>query len=99
MRLNELTIAQAAAGLRKKEFSVTELVSHCIDTIKEKNEALHAFLDVFEDARTEAARADEMRAAAPDPHPLLGIPLAIKDNILIKGKRATAGSKILAKYI
>ncbi len=103
MNLNELTIAQAAAGIRKKEFSIAELVSDCLDAIREKNQNLHAYLDVFEDAAEQAHRADAQistyrhidMSGLP---PLFGIPLAIKDNILIEGKSATAASRILENY-
>lgn len=100
MRLNELTITQASASLKKKEFSVTELVASCIAAIEEKDPEVHAYLDIFDDALAHAKRADTMLHDSHEPlGPLFGIPLAIKDNILIKGKRATAGSKILEHYV
>ncbi len=99
MNLNELTIAQAAEGLRAKEFSVTELVSDCIDAIEKRNPELHAYLEIARDAMQEAGKVQEMlhghEGISP---PLLGIPFAIKDNILIEGKRCTAGSKMLERY-
>ena len=100
MRLNELTIAQASARLRKKEFSVTELVASCLAAIEEKDKHIHAYLDVFDDAIAAARHADTVLQDASQPlSPLFGIPLAIKDNIAVKGKRITAGSKILENYV
>ncbi|KKU06020.1 MAG: Glutamyl-tRNA(Gln) amidotransferase subunit A [Parcubacteria group bacterium GW2011_GWA2_45_30] len=104
MKLNELTITEAAEGIRKKNFTVTELVLDCLRAIKEKNSELHAYLEVFDDALDEAKKADEILGAANHEEriklpPLFGIPLAIKDNILIEGKRCTAGSKILENYV
>lgn len=64
----------------------------------EENKQLNAFLEVYEDAKEAAATATEAYKKGGDLPPLLGIPLAIKNNILIKGKRATAGSKILENY-
>ncbi|MBI2121771.1 MAG: Asp-tRNA(Asn)/Glu-tRNA(Gln) amidotransferase subunit GatA [Candidatus Sungbacteria bacterium] len=104
MKLNELTIKDASGGLRQKKFSVSELVSNFLQAIKEKNSELHAYLEVFDDALDEAKKADEMLGVVNHEErmklpPLFGIPLAIKDNILIEGKKCTAGSKILENYI
>lgn len=100
MQLNELTIAQASERLRKKEFSSVELTRACLTAIAEKDKSINAFLEVFEDdAMAQAEEADKLLA---DPHPglprLLGVPLAIKDNIMIEGKRCTAGSRMLQQY-
>lgn len=100
MNLNELTIKDAHRGLKAKEFSVRELVNDCLVAIKEKNNKLNAYLTVFEEsAMEEAKKVDEKIAAGIEIGELAGIPLAIKDNILIAGTRATAASKILENYI
>jgi len=101
MKLNKLTIAAAAQGLRRKEFSSVDLTMACLLAIREKDGDIHAFLEVFEeDASAQAKAADEMLAGAHSSlPPLLGIPLAIKDNILIEGKKCTAGSRMLENYV
>lgn len=100
MSLNKLTIRQAARGLRAKQFSSVDITTACLDAIREKNRDMHAFLEIFEDDALDAARrADDMLAGDNTLPPLLGIPLAIKDNILIKGKHCTAGSRMLKQYI
>ncbi len=104
MKLNELTIRDAGAGLRKKEFSVSELVAACTDAIAAKDSDMHAYLEIFTDARGEAEKRDEELASYDDAErlklpPLFGIPLAIKNNILIAGKRCTAGSRMLEYYV
>lgn len=67
-----------------------------IDT---RDPEIHAFLDVYEDAREDAQKATERYAQEGANTPiLLGQPLAIKNNILMKGKRATAASKMLEHY-
>ncbi len=103
MKLNELTIAEAGKGIQKKEFSTAELVSDCLKTIREKDNAIHAYLRVDEGALDHAKKIDallakmsgEERASLPA---LYGIPLAVKDNILVRGTICTAGSKILENY-
>ena len=102
--LNEYTIESAGKAIRKKEFSVLEIVRACRAAIAEKDHEIRAYLEVFGDAEVEAKKRDE-EIAGMDPDerdrlPLLfGIPLAIKDNILIEGKRASAGSRMLEGYV
>ena len=80
-----------------KEFSAVQLVQAYLDEIAKKNPELNAYLEVYDDVLEQAKQADE-RIANGESTPLLGIPLAIKDVISIKGKKITAGSKILQGY-
>jgi aspartyl-tRNA(Asn)/glutamyl-tRNA(Gln) amidotransferase subunit A len=68
-----------------------------LEEIKKKNKELNAYLEVYDDVLEQAKAADEIIARG-ESAPLLGIPLAIKDLILIKGKKVSAGSKILENY-
>ncbi len=100
MNLTELTITQAHAGLKKKEFSVVELCRAHLNNIKSKNKDIFSFLSTRDDfVLQEAQKIDEMIAAMEDFPVLAGIPMAIKDNILVEGMKCTAGSKILENYI
>jgi aspartyl-tRNA(Asn)/glutamyl-tRNA(Gln) amidotransferase subunit A len=96
-KLNELTIAEAAKGLRAREFTVRELWDACADAAKERNGELNAYLELF-DADAAAIDAAQKRIDAGDAPALCGIPLAIKDNILIEGHIASAASKMLENY-
>lgn len=97
MELNTLTIAEARDGIMKKEFSPQELFFACREAIQRQNPALNAYLDVYDDVYD--AVPDEKTKKHTDTLPgLYGIPLAVKDNILIRGRRATAGSNILKNY-
>ena len=85
-------------ALQRKEFSARELTSVSLDAIEEQDNNVHAFLEVFDDALAQADEADRKIAGGVD-LPLLGIPVAIKDNMLMEGKCATAGSKILEGFV
>ncbi|MBI2121056.1 MAG: Asp-tRNA(Asn)/Glu-tRNA(Gln) amidotransferase subunit GatA [Parcubacteria group bacterium] len=98
MNTKELTIAKARKHLDAGDFSAVELAQAYLKNIEEKNKDIFAYIEVFDDVLEQAKRADEMikqgKAAA-----LTGIPLAIKDNMLIEGKESTSGSKILKGHI
>ena len=96
--LNELSITEAARGLRAKEFTVRDLWDACASKAKEKNGELNAYLELFAADETAISLAQE-RIDTGDTPLLCGIPLAIKDNILIDGRVASASSKILAEYV
>ncbi|MDR3547756.1 MAG: Asp-tRNA(Asn)/Glu-tRNA(Gln) amidotransferase subunit GatA [Candidatus Pacebacteria bacterium] len=98
-KLNEMTIVEAARALRARDCSVRELHDACITAAKEKNSEFNIYLEIFpaDDAAIDAAQ--KRIDAEGDKAPLLcGIPLAIKDNILIDGHIASAASKMLENY-
>ena len=95
--IKALTIKEAGEMMRKGETTAVALVSACLENIKAKNSELNIFLEVFDDALEQAKRADEMLKKG-NTSPLCGIPIAIKDNILMTGKKVSAGSKMLAEY-
>ena len=99
MDLKNLTVAAARKALDAKEFSSLDLTNAYLKQIGERDGEIHAYLEVWpESARAEAKAADE-RIARGESTPLLGIPIAMKDNILIHGRHASSGSKILENYV
>ena len=92
-----LTIASARKHLDNGDFSAVELTEHYLKEIEEKNTNINAYLEVFDDVKEQAMQADE-RIAKGDAGVLEGIPFAIKDVLLIEGKKASAASKILEGY-
>ncbi|MDE2213028.1 MAG: Asp-tRNA(Asn)/Glu-tRNA(Gln) amidotransferase subunit GatA [Patescibacteria group bacterium] len=95
--LTGLSIVEASKKLQSKEISALELARSYKSAIEERNSAINAYLEVFEDIEAQSKEAD-LRRARGENHALLGIPLAIKDNILIEGRRASAASKMLEDY-
>jgi len=103
MNLNELSIREALKGLKEKEFSCEELVQACLARIKAVDNKIKAFITVCDkEALAEAEKADELIKSDPqifEKKPLLGIPMAIKDNFCTKGIKTTASSKVLENYL
>jgi aspartyl-tRNA(Asn)/glutamyl-tRNA(Gln) amidotransferase subunit A len=95
--LSKLSISEAAKKLQAGEITSVDLVRSIKKNIDARNASLNAYLEVFEDIEEQARAADERRKKGEN-HTLLGIPLAIKDNILIEARRASAASKILENY-
>ncbi|MDP3057185.1 MAG: Asp-tRNA(Asn)/Glu-tRNA(Gln) amidotransferase subunit GatA [bacterium] len=104
MNLTDITIEQAHSGLVKREFSALELVKSCLTRIKSIDSKTKSFITVTEEkALSDAKKADkEINQLLEDGEEidfLTGIPVAIKDNILVKGILCTASSNILANYV
>ena len=92
-----MTIIEALEKMKKRKTTSEQIVKDLLAKIETENPKLNAYLEVFADVLEQAKRADERRRDGED-LPLLGIPLAIKDVILVKDKIATGASKILANY-
>ncbi len=96
--LADLTIAEASKLLAAGEITAVDLARACLANVEARNKELNVYLEVFDDVVAQAEAADARRAAG-ESNPLLGIPLAIKDNILIEGRVASAASKMLEHYV
>ncbi|MBP9749194.1 MAG: Asp-tRNA(Asn)/Glu-tRNA(Gln) amidotransferase subunit GatA [Candidatus Pacebacteria bacterium] len=98
MDLTACTITEARILLDTKQISARELADAHMDSIAKHDTNIHAYLEVYDDVRAQADSADA-RLAQGKTGPLVGIPLAMKDNILVEGKVASAGSKMLEHYV
>lgn len=99
MAFNTLTIRQAHDALVSKECSSVQLTQDCLDRIESIDKDIQAFLTVCADRAFKAAKAvDAKIARGGDIGPLEGIPVAVKDNMMIQHERTTAGSKMLDSY-
>jgi len=100
MSLAQLTLHDAADKLQKREFTAVELTESVYERIAEIEPRVRAYLTLAHDsALKDAERADERLKKNASGGPLLGIPVAIKDNFLTKGLRTTCASKILGDFI
>lgn len=100
MELRNLTIKKTHEGLSKKEFSAVELANSYLEKIEKENKNINSFLTVCKDlALSQAKEIDKKIERGQKLSLLAGAPGAIKDIILVKGVKCTAGSKILENYI
>jgi aspartyl-tRNA(Asn)/glutamyl-tRNA(Gln) amidotransferase subunit A len=106
--LTRLHAHEMGARLRAGEISATELLEAHLGLIAAQDHAIHAWLSVDTERARRAARAADERlaearregSAAVEALPaLLGIPVALKDLVIARGRQATAGSRILEGFI
>ncbi len=96
----ELTLAELAGKLSRKELSSTEATRAALQRTAVLETRIHAFLRVDEAGALAAATAADARLAKGQPlSPLDGVPLALKDIFVTKGVETTAGSRILQSFI
>jgi aspartyl-tRNA(Asn)/glutamyl-tRNA(Gln) amidotransferase subunit A len=97
--LNRLTLSELAAKLAAREVTAREATQSCLDQIARVDGQLRAFLSW--DAADALAQADaaDRRLAAGERGPLLGVPIALKDVICVRGQPVGCASRILANFI
>ena len=99
MDLTQLTLTELRATLKKGETTSTAVTEAVLNRIIEKDNDIQSYLTLTDEmALAQAREADERRARGDDT-PLLGIPIAVKDMICVKGVETTAGSKILEGFV
>ena len=100
MELHGLSISEVNAGLSTRKFSARELTDAYLSQISIRDKELHSYLFVADESAREAAdKIDAKIAKGENLPPLAGIPIAVKDNILVKDLPATAATRILEPYI
>ena len=97
--LNQLTISELTAKLASREVSAREAMQACLDQIQRVDGQVHAFISLnAADALAQADAADkEISGGAKKP--LLGMPVAVKDVIAVKGQPLNCASKILGNFV
>ncbi len=96
--LNQLTISELAAKLLHRKVSSREAMQACLDQIARVDGTIHAFISHnAADALAQADAADKQIASGVI-KPLLGVPIAIKDVLAVKGQPLNCASKILGNF-
>ncbi|MBR6458569.1 MAG: Asp-tRNA(Asn)/Glu-tRNA(Gln) amidotransferase GatCAB subunit A, partial [Actinomycetaceae bacterium] len=101
--MNELlkkSALELADMLAAGEITSVELTQACLDRIEAVDGDVKAFLYVDAEGALETAReVDAKRAAGEKLHRLAGVPIAVKDNMVTRGKPTTCASKILEGWL
>ena len=100
MEYCHLTIHELHAMLKNGETTPQAVAESVLGRIKSVEDRVKAYITVTEDtARAQAADADKRIKAGDVSSPLLGIPIAVKDNMCTEGIRTTCASKILGNFV
>src|ERR671925_915459 len=100
MDLNTLTIDAARAAIAERRMTASALTESFYAKIEKEDPAIAAFLTLSKDRATaKAAEIDAMAARGDKLPPLGGVPVGIKDVMVTRGLRTTAGSKILQNFV
>jgi len=94
--LHNMTVAELAAGLKKKDFSAVEVATRFLARLG--GNPHNAFLDINSEVTLAQARASDEKIAAGTAGPLEGVPIAHKDIFVTQDFATTAGSKMLQHY-
>jgi aspartyl-tRNA(Asn)/glutamyl-tRNA(Gln) amidotransferase subunit A len=95
-----LTIPAIVSAIGDRKLSAAELVTAFYKKIKAEDGEIHAYLTLCEDRALEQARNIDALASRGDTlPPLAGVPMGIKDVMVTRGIRTTAGSRILENFV
>lgn len=98
--LKDKTALEVGQMIKNKEIKAKEVLEYTFDVIRKEDSSINAFITLDEEnAYIRADKTDEKISKGEELPPLAGVPVSIKDSIVTKGLRTTAGSKILENYI
>ncbi|MDF7824881.1 Asp-tRNA(Asn)/Glu-tRNA(Gln) amidotransferase subunit GatA [Pontiellaceae bacterium B12227] len=97
--LNKLTIAELSEKLAAGDCTSVDIVNDVLASIDANDGNVGAYLTIDREDALEQARVADGRRAAGEKLPMLGIPVAIKDLLNVKGQPCTCSSKILEGYV
>lgn len=98
MDYSKFTLIELVDGIKKGRFSSESVVEFFISKCEEKKD-LNAVIEVFDDAIEKARAIDRRIKNGESVGKLAGVPIAIKDNILCKGKKAGCASAFMQNFV
>lgn len=97
--LTQLTASEISDLVRTRKASAVEVAQAHLDRIQTQDGDYGAFLTVDAEKVLAEAKAVDERVANGFDAPLVGVPVALKDNISTRGIRTTCASRILENYV
>jgi aspartyl-tRNA(Asn)/glutamyl-tRNA(Gln) amidotransferase subunit A len=98
--LNNLTVASTRTAVEQRQVTATGLAEAFYVKIAAEDKEVHAYLTLSKErALAQAAKIDALADKGEPLPPLAGVPIAVKDVMVTKGVRTTAGSRVLKDYI
>lgn len=97
--ITELTAADLAGRLARRELSCVEVTQAFLDRIEKLDPQLGCYLTVCSDSARADAEAAQALIDSGKGGPLTGVPVAIKDILSTRGVRTTCASRILENYV
>ena len=96
----QTSAVEIATGIRRKQFSCSEVMKSVVERIRALNPKLNAIItDLTDQALSEASAADRALKNLAEPGPLFGVPVTIKVNIDVEGQATTNGLAAFANLV
>lgn len=100
MDLEKMTALELAEKIKQRQISVLDGVKTVFAAIEKKENRIHAYLDIYKkEAYARARQVEKGIAEGIYTGPLAGVPIAVKDNICVKGKKTTCASRMLENFV
>lgn len=100
MDLGTMTALKLAEKIKQHQISVLDGVRYVFDRIEKTDGKVHAYLETYKkDAYARAKQVEKGIKEGIYTGPLAGVPVAVKDNICVRGKKTTCASRILENFV
>ena len=97
--LCQKTVTELCALLDGGQITSVEIVRAYLRAIDARDGEVHAYLETYpDDALREAAESDRRRAQGRRLSPLDGVPIAVKDNLVMRGRVCSCASRMLESF-
>jgi aspartyl-tRNA(Asn)/glutamyl-tRNA(Gln) amidotransferase subunit A len=97
--MKPLRFSEFRSALDARTLSSVDLVRECLARARASQDKYNPYISILETRALESARRADERRSSGESGPLLGVPVAVKDLILVEGERCTASSRMLENFV